>query len=264
LTFRTLALPACILPFAACSSSSAPTQDASVHFDVSPSQETGTFDAGSYPDGECPTGTCFNVPLTTFTLDAGATWSALYRDYFGTTGVASCAGSGSECHGSPDSDAYVVSGYLCPPHDAGACYESFTSQSSTGSGFIVGDGGWGASPLPYILCQCNGMGYMPYACCYTFQAVDMQRIADWVNAGATNDYAPPPQPDAGDAASDAHEGEHDAGHDVEHDSGRDAEHDAEHEAGHDAGSGSHDSGAHDAPDGAHDAGTLDAGAAAKG
>jgi hypothetical protein len=249
MTLRSASLPLTLLAFAACSSSSPSNPDAGMKHDGSshvdaptthdtgmppPGSGTGTgsgtspgMDAGDYPDGDCATTSCTSAVPQIYTIEAGTTWSSLYRDYFGTSGVASCSGTGSDCHGNTNGAGYASSGYLCPPHDAGACYEGFTTQSPTGPMLIAGDAGFAASGVSDVLCQCDGNGgFMPYGCCYYFQAADMQRIADWVNAGATNDYLTPPKHDAGapdGAATDAHGADHDAA-DGSHDAG---DHDAQ-------------------------------------
>jgi hypothetical protein len=143
-------------------------------------------DVFEYPDGQCAPSEC-DVIEPSFAIDAGSTWSALYRDYFGSSGVASCAGSTGNCHGQPDAAGVAMSQYLCPPHDAAACYAGFTLQGSSGPSLIDGDAGFDAGPLPDLLCTCGGIGNQPLGCCYVFQPVDMDRIANWVNAGAKGD-----------------------------------------------------------------------------
>jgi hypothetical protein len=123
-----------------------------------------------------------DVPV--FTLDAGTTWRALYRDYFGPSGVASCAG-GEECHGSTLQLGYESSNFLCPAGDAEAgCYAGITSWGTDGADLIQPDASFSHDMLSEELCQGDGAGTMPLDCSYVFTPVDMKRIADWVNAGA--------------------------------------------------------------------------------
>jgi len=152
---------------------------------------SGQEDAGeAAPDGARDAGTDAPgdggdaAPVPVFTLDAGATWSALYRDYFGPTGVASCAGDGN-CHGGTSQRGYQVSQYLCPPSGGKAgCFAGITSQGDGGANLILPDASFSDDLLSQILCQGQGVGMMPLGCTYTFTPVDMTRIGDWVAAGA--------------------------------------------------------------------------------
>jgi len=124
------------------------------------------------------------APVPVFTLDAGTTWTALYRDYFGPTGVASCAGDGA-CHGDTSQPGYLVSRYLCPTgNEPAKCYAGMTSTGDGGANLIVPDASFSDDLISQILCQDDGTGIMPLYCSYYFTTVDMQRIADWVAAGA--------------------------------------------------------------------------------
>jgi hypothetical protein len=118
-----------------------------------------------------------------FTLDAGTTWSSLYRDYFGPAGVASCAGAAAgDCHGSTTQLGYEGSDFLCPTGDASAaCYAGF---KSAGANLLDPDASFADDPVSDVLCQAGAVGTMPLGCPYVFTPVDIERISDWVNAGA--------------------------------------------------------------------------------
>ena len=124
-----------------------------------------------------------------FTLEAGVTWNSLYRDYFGTSGRATCSKQGY-CHGSTSENGYMSSGYLCPGGDASAeCYMGITSA---GAALITPDASLAHDFLSIELCQTDASvgGSMPTGgslanqCAYIFTPTDLQRIADWIAAGA--------------------------------------------------------------------------------
>jgi hypothetical protein len=125
-----------------------------------------------------------------YSPDAAATWTALYDDYFGPSAtLSSCGGGagGTGCHGSTASQGYSVSHFLCPmTGDAKtACWKGMTSSGDGGANLIerpFNDGGLGT-----ILCQNYCLGIMPLDCNYYFTPADMQRIQNWVSAGAKND-----------------------------------------------------------------------------
>jgi hypothetical protein len=132
------------------------------------------------------------APVPVFTLDAGCTWTDLYRDYFGNPATASCAGNGG-CHGSPSQPGYANSmGYLCPADASTVCWASMTSADASGPDLITPDASFANDYLSMVLCQVNdagmpvGDGVMPEYCTYNFTPVDMQRIHCWVEAGAPN------------------------------------------------------------------------------
>lgn len=77
-----------------------------------------TFDASPQPGPEC-------------TIEAGAdaeaSWPALYADYFGPTGVASCGREPGNCHGGANDLGIPASGYVCTTE--AECYASLTGKS---------------------------------------------------------------------------------------------------------------------------------------
>jgi hypothetical protein len=129
----------------------------------------------------------YNAPGTPqFAVEAGTTWSSLYRDYFGPGGTASCSG-GSNCHGSEAGAGFMSSGFLCPHGDAAAaCWAGMTHDGDGGPN-IVGDVSFNDGGLGTILCQNYCLGQMPNGCTYYFTPNDMARIAAWVSGGAKDD-----------------------------------------------------------------------------
>jgi hypothetical protein len=116
---------------------------------------------------------------------SGTAWSDLYRDYFGPTGEASCAGNG-QCHGNTTQAGYLGSGYVCGPTAA----ECYTGITSTAAGLVtVGDttDDPTLTPLYTVLRKCSGTGSMPkLPADLMFTSADMARIAAWIKAGAPN------------------------------------------------------------------------------
>ena len=145
-------------------------------------------------DGGAPIDASMGIdvaPQPVFTIDAGSTWSDLYRDYFGNdtqVHTAGCA-NGSFCHGATTDDGTEASGYLCPKGDKEGCYKSFTTQAANGPGLVTPDAGFATDLLGSVLCQVNdagqpvGDGVMPYDCVYNFTPVDVARIEAWLQAG---------------------------------------------------------------------------------
>jgi hypothetical protein len=117
--------------------------------------------------------------------DAGTcdTWTCLYADYFGPSGVASCAGDGT-CHGSTSQPGYTASMFLCPPGDQSGCYASITSLAA---GLLTPGDPFDATRLYVNLRKSAGGGTMPKSPAYTFTTEDIQRLSSWVAAGAQDD-----------------------------------------------------------------------------
>jgi hypothetical protein len=183
-----LALSLALAALGGCSSSSSPDRlDGSVKKDGSAdSGHDAGIDVKHYADGDCFGGGC-SVDAPVFTAAAGAKWTDLYRDYFGPSGVASCAGTVGNCHGGTSDHGYAASGFLCTSGDQSGCYASLTSTADGGPDLIEPDASFNDDSLSQVLCQCNGAGSMPYGCCYIFSATDLERIQDWIAAGAQND-----------------------------------------------------------------------------
>ncbi len=181
-----------------------PTPDTGVDVTVqkcSAGQKEGGVDATLSNEASQPSGTCpdaaIDVPV--FSLDAGTSWQSLYRDYFGPSGAASCAGIAGECHGQAsalgsENSCTRTGCFLCPAGDAStACWQSMTSVGDGGANLVIPGQTFGSDQLSQILCSVEaGTFGMPQASVnvclppYCFTPVDWKRIADWVNAGAQN------------------------------------------------------------------------------
>jgi hypothetical protein len=114
----------------------------------------------------------------------GSTFSDLYRDFFGPTGLASCSAR-SICHVPGGTGAQTSGGYICAP-DQAECWASMTSS-------IVPDGG---TPVPegttlYKALRkappTPGSGPMPRNSAFGFCPDDLARIKTWIASGARND-----------------------------------------------------------------------------
>jgi hypothetical protein len=114
---------------------------------------------------------------------SGSTFTDLYRDFFGPTGLASCTAM-SACHISPMGRGYKNTHYTCSP-DQSTCWMTMTTS-------IVPSGGSAtpetttmyralrkAPPIPHS-------GPMPLGSTFAFCPSDLQRIAEWIADGAQN------------------------------------------------------------------------------
>jgi hypothetical protein len=134
-------------------------------------------------------------------ISTGHTWAELYADYFGNPNRAGCAGNGT-CHGDATQIGAQSSNYVCPVNDKDSCYQSITSNAAA----LVQSGDPGNSALTtQVLRHADGsVGNMPKTPAYGFSALDLQRINDWITAGAPNDVpadsGTTPDLDAGDAS----------------------------------------------------------------
>ncbi len=147
-------------------------------------------DAGS-PVGEDGGDTSTEVDRPEERTDAGsgATFTDLYRDFFGPTGQASCAGDGL-CHGSPEkAGAKGSSGFVCATEKA-ACWTSMTTGASA---LVTAADATSPSTSALVLSirhrRPDGgvVGNMPKRPLYVFSVASMQRITTWIAAGAKND-----------------------------------------------------------------------------
>jgi hypothetical protein len=169
---RALAFAGPLLLATACSSASPDEQGGTPRFDAAPEPVSVNDDGGD---------ACGN---TSFDANAGTGWSDLYRDYFGPTSAASCAGSAGQCHG--DSSSLGGGVWVCGT-TVSSCYTGITSPAAD----LVTVGDTKDSPTTTTLYQalrkaCGG-GVMPQQpTTYFFSASDMARITDWIGAGAQN------------------------------------------------------------------------------
>jgi hypothetical protein len=117
---------------------------------------------------------------------SGHAWSDLYRDYFGPTGIASCAGTAGACHGDANGLGAKGSNFVCAASVSG-CYSGITSTSV---GLVtVGDttDDPTTSGLYAVLRKACIGGAMPKEpASVSFTTADMKRITDWIGAGAPN------------------------------------------------------------------------------
>jgi hypothetical protein len=115
----------------------------------------------------------------------GATFTDLYRDFFGPMGLATCSAR-SICH-VPGGQGAQLSGYECYPDQVG-CWTSMTSAGLTTS--IVPDGGTPEDTLLYRILRkappTPGSGPMPRNSSFAFCPNDLARITAWIDAGAPN------------------------------------------------------------------------------
>jgi hypothetical protein len=134
-----------------------------------------------------PSGNGSPAPADTMDASTGATWSALYRDFFGPTGAASCAGNGT-CHGAPDqSGAEGSNGYVCASQDG--CRESMLSLVT---GVVQASDAQAPeqSTLVTMLRRRTSsgvVGSMPKLSSYVFDSGSIDRIETWIRNGAPND-----------------------------------------------------------------------------
>jgi hypothetical protein len=114
----------------------------------------------------------------------GSSFTDLYRDFFGPTGLASCSAH-SICHVPNGLGAVRSNGYVCFP-DQPTCWATMTNT-------IVPAGGTNmpetttlykalrkAPPTPVS-------GPMPFQSTFAFCPNDLARIKAWIVAGAAND-----------------------------------------------------------------------------
>lgn len=118
----------------------------------------------------------------------GATFTDLYRDLFGPTGKASCAGDGL-CHGAPEkAGAKGSSGFVCS--DATTCWTTLTTG---GSALVTAsDASSPTTSALYLTLRHRRddgsiVGNMPKRPLYVFSSASMDRVTTWIRNGAKND-----------------------------------------------------------------------------
>jgi hypothetical protein len=140
------------------------------------------------PDGgDAEAGPCFP-------LEAGnATWTVLYANVFGPTGVGQCGAASrgdsngsSSCHHDPGGSGALSSNFICGDTQQ-SCYTGITDPKANGFGAqVVIPGDPCGSFLTQVL-RHDGGGYMPF---FPLNAVvsddDMSRVATWIAQGAPN------------------------------------------------------------------------------
>ena len=119
------------------------------------------------------------VPEGGVDAGAGTTFTDLYRDFFGPTGAARCAGGASSCHGAANHSGGNI--LVCGADKA---------ECRTGIAGLAAGGDFKASALFDVLRKspASGQNRMPKApATFTFDEATMNRIADWAAAGAKDD-----------------------------------------------------------------------------
>lgn len=160
---------------AACSASAAP-------------EETGSEGATQTAAPTGNEGRGSSAPEELVDAGSGTAWTDLYRDLFGPTGGASCAGTGM-CHGSAgESGALGSQGYVCASREG--CRESMLSAET----LIVQASDSNAperSSLVATLRRRSGtgtiVGTMPKRSQYVFSRQSIARIETWIRNGAPDD-----------------------------------------------------------------------------
>jgi hypothetical protein len=164
---------AVVLVLSGCTNAPPTEEGGGLRFDASPPPATSSGDDSGCGDPNADAG-------------SGTAWSDLYRDYFGPTGVASCAGTVGACHGETTGLGFQSSQYLCAGGVSG-CYTGITNKSA--GLVVVGD--TTDSPTDSTLYavlrkECIG-GVMPkQPASFFFSPADMKRITAWIGAGAPN------------------------------------------------------------------------------
>ena len=111
-----------------------------------------------------------------------ATWTSIYADALAPAAKASCTG-GSTCHSSLAQAGGTVSNFICT--DKAGCYASLKGDSRLVRAQDTANPA--ASPLVRELRKAGGVGKMPKDSPFVFQTEDIQRIEDWIAAGAKDD-----------------------------------------------------------------------------
>ena len=126
---------------------------------------------------------------------AGTTWTDLYRDFFGPTGVASCNRTGS-CHGTPDKGGSLISNFVCP--ESNECYRTMRMGKHPTRGVALVDDTAIAMPdtafvFSVVRVQApdgrilNNLDMPQQPRDFAFTASELERIKAWIRSGAKND-----------------------------------------------------------------------------
>jgi hypothetical protein len=115
---------------------------------------------------------------------SGTTWSDLYGDLFGSSGRASCAGTGTACHASPTSKGSVPTKFVCA--DETECRESMRGAANMVKDTDV------AKPENSLLVailrkrESDGsvQGTQPKSPLFVFHPDSIDRIKAWIASGA--------------------------------------------------------------------------------
>jgi hypothetical protein len=116
---------------------------------------------------------------------SGTTWSELYADFFGPSGRASCAGTGTSCHASQRSEGYARSMFLCT--DEASCLQSMKGASNLikSSNFAEPENAFLIGVLRKSKADGSIVGTQPKSPLFVFHANSIERIKTWIGAGAS-------------------------------------------------------------------------------
>ncbi len=126
-----------------------------------------------------------NAPTPNADSGAGVTFTDLYRDFFGPTGAASCAGGSAGCHGAKGDPGGGV--FVCADNKA-ECRTSIAGLASGASfqeSFLFSILRKDATLAPSPPLGTNRMPKNPKT--YAFDKAGMDRIGAWVAAGSKDD-----------------------------------------------------------------------------
>jgi hypothetical protein len=143
----------------------------------------------------------------------GTTWTALYGDFFGPSGQASCSAQAT-CHGTAGASGAEVSGFVCGQSKE-ECWAGVTQGIAVDAGGVFcpivclgtcpqnGEACNVSDPTQQTLyedihkAKGSGLNNMPCGgnlqlcpasgATYTFTADDLGRISTWIQQGAQND-----------------------------------------------------------------------------
>lgn len=116
-------------------------------------------------------------------VGGGATFTDLYRDFFGPRGAAACGGAG--CHGTPTAPGAAVSNFVCS--DQATCAATMSTELVGPSGLADPEASLLFGVLRRELPDGGTTGFMPQAPTYAFSPASMERVRTWIAAGARND-----------------------------------------------------------------------------
>ena len=164
----------------ACATATGEVHGGAWKLDAAP-PETLQLDAGPIDDAGPP-------PEDLVDAGAGTTWTDLYRDLFGPTGQASCAGNAT-CHGAADqAGAHGSFGYVCATRDG--CRESMLSLATglvQAQDFDAPAESGLVAALRRRSARGTVVGTMPRTAPYVFSHDSIARIETWISHGAPAD-----------------------------------------------------------------------------
>lgn len=174
-----------LVALGACSSSSGSPQSDTSKTHTTPSEPTPAPTAGDDSGSSTTDG---GAPEDAIDAGSGTTWTDLYRDLFGATSPASCAGSGA-CHGDANqAGARSSNGFVCTDKDG--CRNSLLSADTglvQASDSAAPEQGALIHTLRHRTTSGSVTGTMPKGGSYVFSRASVTRIETWIRNGAPND-----------------------------------------------------------------------------